>query len=366
MDFSTENIFKYHGQYDKVVTLSFNPDSYSAKNYGQFITGIFQYTRDERIALESTISNQGYENHHGHVKLKELLDDVCDEQKEELIRKGIDTTDIIEVFSANITIPKNEFQETDQRSLPAPVIIETDFSNYDYDPIAMGMYKSKDRNGYKLTPYEECEKIGSELSHSIKSIEEIKNEEYIDPASGKVKSGILLHILHSRRRRQVLNKEEEQVFQELEIQDLSYKIILLRKTLLEYVQKKDIANDETQSILNHIVPKVIPFHIKRLTQNKIPAWIDLERYLHIYFHHVKEVQIGSNKEKSAFKYDFNEIDMLMDIVLSSIQVEIQKHFEENSDKPYKRHGTMSYYFKGDYYVIHIEPDGRLMTFYKVK
>ena len=129
MDFSTENIFKYHGQYDKVVTLSFKPDSYSAKNYGQFLTGIFQYTRDERIALESTISNTEYENHHGHVKLKELLDDVCDEQKEELIRKGIDTTDIIEVFSANITIPKNEFQQTDQRSLPAPVIIETDFSN---------------------------------------------------------------------------------------------------------------------------------------------------------------------------------------------------------------------------------------------
>lgn len=49
--------------------------------------------------------------------------------------------------------------------------------------------------------------------------------------------------------------------------------------------------------------------------------------------------------------------------LSSIQNEIQKHFEENSDKPFKRHGKMSYYFKGDYYVIHVEPDGRLMTYF---
>ena len=49
--------------------------------------------------------------------------------------------------------------------------------------------------------------------------------------------------------------------------------------------------------------KSYAFHVKRLTHNKIPVWIDLDRYLHIYFHHVKEVQIGSNKEKSAFKYD---------------------------------------------------------------
>lgn len=366
MDFSTENLFKYHGQYDKVVTLSFKPDSYSAKNYGQFLTGIFQYTRDERLTLESIISNDEYEKHHGLVRLKELLDDVCDEQKEELLRKGIDTNDITEVFSANITVPKNEFKETDGRTLPSPIIIETDLSDYDYDPIAMGMYKSKDSNGYKLTPYEECEKIGIELSHTVKSIEEIKDEGYIDQESGKVKPDILTHILHSRKRRKVLTPDEEKEFQELEIKDLSYKIILLRKTLLEYIPKKEIATDETISILQHIIPKVGSFHIKRLTHNKIPVWIDLERYLHIYFHHVKEVQIGSNKEKSTFKYDFSEIDRLMDTVISSMQDEIQKHFEENPDRPFKRHGKMSFYFKGDYYVIHIEPNGRLMTFYKVK
>ena len=60
--------------------------------------------------------------------------------------------------------------------------------------------KSKDKNGYKLTPYEEFEKIGIELSHSIKSIDEIKGEEYIDRELGKVKSGILLHVLHSRKK----------------------------------------------------------------------------------------------------------------------------------------------------------------------
>lgn len=367
MNYSIENIFKNYGQFDKVVTLSFVPNSYSAKTFGQFLTGIFLYTRDERIQLEEIIKEEDHQNTRGRVRIKELLNDVCEEQKEILLKEGLNTDEIIEVFSLNLSQPKNQFSNTETKKLPEPIIIETDFKDTEYDPVALGMYNSKIRNGYSLTPYEECENIGIRLSREYNSISEIKNEKYIDPETEEVFTCFQLHFLRSRKRNDTITPEEDKLLSALEFEYLNQRIIQFRKELLKYVSKDDLATEENKAIISNIAPKIIDFHTKRLTHTKHSIWIDLDRYLHVYLRHVKEVQIGDqNKNKSTFDYDFNEIDRLIDTVLDDLKDDVQSHFDKNPDKPFKRHGKMAHYFNGNYYVIDIEPSGRLMTFYRVK
>ncbi len=367
LEYSIENLFKNYGQYDRVVTLSFKQGSYAAKTYGQFLTGIFQYTRDERIILESTINSEDHGHNSGHVKLMELLKEVCDEQKEELLNKGIDTREIMEVYSMNLTSPKNKFNESDIKQLPEPIVIETDLSMKEYDPLTVGVYNSQIKNGYKLIPSELIELTGINLSRSGKSIDEIDDETLLDSNTEKIKTDILLHYLRSKERNGLLTESEDEQLIQLENQTINENLSYLRKALINYIPKSERDQEENRQILKRIIPLVARFETRRLTLNKLPVWIDLERYLHIYFHHVKEVQAGEyNKEKSAFSYDFNQIDRLIETVLNGIEEEIEKHFESKPDKPFKRHGGMGMYFQGDYYVIDIEMSGRLMTLYKMK
>lgn len=45
MAYTLEDIYKNFGQFDKVVTLSFAQNSQSYKNFPEYMTGIFLYTR---------------------------------------------------------------------------------------------------------------------------------------------------------------------------------------------------------------------------------------------------------------------------------------------------------------------------------
>jgi hypothetical protein len=91
---------------------------------------------------------------------------------------------------------------------------------------------------------------------------------------------------------------------------------------------------------------------------------DLSGYLHIALRHVKEMQIGSFKGKTAFPYRLTELETLVERVLEQIEDEIYAHF----GKPvphgeFRRIGKWAVFFNGDHYALRIDPSGRLTTFY---
>jgi hypothetical protein len=51
MYYSIEDIYKYSGQFDKTVTVSFYSNSDAFKEYGSFLTGTFYYTPKERQSV---------------------------------------------------------------------------------------------------------------------------------------------------------------------------------------------------------------------------------------------------------------------------------------------------------------------------
>ncbi len=92
----------------------------------------------------------------------------------------------------------------------------------------------------------------------------------------------------------------------------------------------------------------------------------ISNVFYIFFiRHVTEVQVGDRfQDKTRFQYQLKDIKSLLKIILEKLTPEINQHFEQHPDKDFGRQGSMSYYYNGDYYAIHIRADGLLMTFYK--
>jgi hypothetical protein len=93
-------------------------------------------------------------------------------------------------------------------------------------------------------------------------------------------------------------------------------------------------------------------------------YLDFERFIHIYSRHVTETLISDTYAgKTVFQYRFEDIMQLISVVLDSAYNEIQDHYKTNSDKPFRRMGSRSIYFDGNYYRVEIDENGRLITFH---
>lgn len=261
---------------------------------------------------------------------------------------------------------KNEFIYKETRKLHEPVILETDLSDFNYDSFLINFNKIRISNGYKLTPEEEFENIGVELNLNNMNIDSITDKTKIDDKTGKLKEPILYHYLLSKQRKKNLTPDEQVKLTEIEVRTVIRKSTIIKDEIKQSLNNwKQLVAYKPQ--LELITKHLIDFRSKRYTHGKFPIWIDLERFVHILLRHVAETNIGEGfKDKSKFQYVIDNIHLLIETVLKSVDSEIQKHFQYSSDKPFKRHGKMSVYYNGDYYVIHIDNTGRLMTFYKTK
>jgi hypothetical protein len=318
------------------------------------MTGTFYYTPKERLEIENMIQEKN--STVGIVKFKEVLNDVSAEQKKYLLNDGINCEEISNIFTLPEFNKENEFKSKETRKLAEPNIIEVDINdNFDYDSMLLNLNERKLSSGYLLTPDETAENLGILLNFEKINIEDEKKE---------LKIPIRKHFLKFRERKKVATSEEIAELKQIESNEIAHKISLLRNEIKKAgIGKKNFEKIRPQ--IEQITPFLLRFNEKRLTSAKFPVWLDFERFLHIFLRHVNEVNFGGNfEDKTKFQYLIDDILRLIEIVIDSIEDEIQKHFAGNTGKNFKRHGEMAVYFKGDYYAIAINPEGLLMTFYK--
>lgn len=359
MGYSIEEIYRQFGQYDKIVTVSFLDNSPSYEEYNDSVTGSFYYSLQERRVLEEQIDKTN--DSLGFVKFKEILNNVDDVKKENLMSVGINCEDIAEIFYLIQINQENKFQSKKTRKLPNPNIIEYDIDDdFDYDSMLLNLNERKIADGYKLTPEETAEHRGTLLNRYNKSIESINQE----PEDLKIL--IKKYFLKCRLKHKQAEEKEITELKELESRELEHKILILQ----DEIKKSSIGKgkeriEKIKPQIEQITPFFIEFSEKRLTHGKSPIWLNYERFLHIFLRHVDETNLGGNfEDKTKFQYLIDDIFRLIEIVLDSIEDDIQKHFIERPDTNFKRHGEMAIYYNGDYYVVDINPDGLLMTFYK--
>ena len=366
MNYKVEDIYRESGQFDKVVNIELRPDSESFKKYGKHITGLFIYTPKERKALQDTLATD-YVGTDGKVRFNEILNALSEEQRFELIRYGIPNTDIKSISQSNID-KENLYAKIDLKSLPKPLEINVDFSDWDVDEMALSLYNQYIKNGYDLCPFENDENIALillRLSDDNPQKQKLK-QDFTDPNTGKLKSSIRLQYLSKKYATEAGLTEEEnkELFQIMD--EIGQERANILKSELEQSSEKykELGMNSPENLAK-LVALSSSFKPQRLTHNKKPVWWDYERFIHIYIRHVSEIQTGERfKSKTPFQYEFKDIQKLVINVLRTVEDEIQQHFEKNPEKPFKRHGEMSVYYEGDYYVIDIAPDGRLMAFYK--
>jgi len=352
MKYSLEKIYKDFGQFDKVVTLSFFPNSPSFTEYPEYMTGLFFYTPKEIKQMEESIQKD--KSSVGLVKFKEILNELDVNKKKHLIRNGLNCEDISYVFFLPHFNQVNEFKLKETRNLPKPNVIEIDIDdNFDYDSMLVNLNKRKLSSGYQLTPEETAENIGILLNLENKNLEEIENEKK------EIKILIKKYYIKSRIRHKRATEDEINELKDIENQEIATKIEILRNEIKKAgIEKKDF--EKNHQIIEQVTPFLIEFTEKRLTHGTFPVWLNYERFLHIFLGHVSELNLGGNfDDKTKFQYLIDDIIRLIEIVLDTIEDEIQYHFTENNGKNFKRHGEMAVYYKGDFYVIAINPDGLL-------
>jgi len=210
-------------------------------------------------------------------------------------------------------------------------------------------------SGYKLTPDETAEDIGTRLNYEKVDMDGVRED---------LKVPIRKYFLKSRERNKKATDSEIDELRHLETKEITNKISILREEIKSAgIAKKNFEKLKPQ--IEELTPFILKFNEQRLTHGKFVIWLNYERFLHIFLGHVNEANLGGKfEDKTKFQYVIDEIFRLIEIVLDSIEDEIQKHFAETPGKNFKRHGEMAVYYKGDFYVIAINPDGLLMTFYK--
>ena len=354
MKYSIERIYQDFGQFDKVVTITFQPDSPSFQEYPEYMTGVFIYTPKERKEMEELIKQEIAND--GNIKFKELLNEVDGDKKDFLLKNGINSEEIFSVFTLPEFNQTNEFKSTETRKLAEPNIIEVDLGDdFDYDSMLLNLNDRKLSSGYKLTPDETAEDIGTRLNYEKVNMEGVQDD---------LKIPIRKYFLKSRERNKKATDAEIDELHHLETKEITNKICLLREEIKSAgIAKKNFEKIKPQ--IEELTPFILKFNEQRLTHGKFVIWLNYERFLHIFLGHVNEANLGGKfEDKTKFQYVIDEIFRLIEIVLDSIEDEIQKHFTETPGKNFKRHGEMAVYYKGDFYVIDINPDGLLMTFYK--
>lgn len=365
MNFSYEEIYSMYGQYDHhFVTLEFHYDSEPYKLFKPTLMGNFFYPLDERKKLHELIHSENIPRTNQYIKFQpSTLEKLTAEQLEILDKKGIQNADIDYVSTLNL--PRyNRFTLKGEKDIPNTIEVKFDARGIDLDRYNLGFFDSRLRNGYKLIPEEEFEYFGLQLFYDSEfKIDEFKNQ-IIDATTGKIKTQVRYYQLKAKFLKSELTSDEQKEFNEIISDRSKYKIEILTEEFKRSTEKlKDIAVQHKDAFKT-LIYICSQFEDEILLPFEIPIWWEFKRFLHIYIRHVKETKIGERfTEKTIFQYKFKDIKRIVKAVIESVYDEIKQEFKEQPNKNFRRMGTRSILYDGNYYRIVIEPTGRLIDFH---
>ena len=369
MRFSKEELYFQFGQYDRVIGISFETDSESYNKFGDFIVGKLIYTPKEREELHNTInSKETIPRTDGQQRFFENIKKIPVEKRNELERYGFLCSDISLVQFMNVP-SDNEYVREEIRELPEPIKlnISSNFSAEETANLIIHYSESLIKSEYELTPFEWDEYNGAIWYNYPESIpEKVLKTTFYKPDTEELKDEIKFQYLNLKFECDELTEPELKEFEELFQNMLRERLNALEKELLSSTGNLKNLKDKYSKEFLYVYSMVTYFKPYRILHGKHPVYLNFERFLHIYLRHVSETQIGEHFEnKSVFQYKHKDIENVIKYVLESINDEIQEHFETNPSKEFKRHGSRSVYYKGDYYVVNIDGKGCLMNLYKM-
>lgn len=364
MGYTREQIYLLVGKLDKVTTLEFYKNSEAYQIFGNSLTVVFMYEQAEREELDKIIqSNQTFS--HGRIKARELLFELSSEKKELLLKMGINSEDIADLYFSKSFSRPNTFHSSDKRNLNKEIIeISSLPKGGDYGWM-YGFQKKLVKDGIINSPHERCFYLGCKMYFQPNDISEQEKLEIFDD-SGLLREPIEMVYLEIKFKKEEIGIKEQQKFQTLKENKRKKRLAILDSYLDQAGSSFKKLSEKNQHQANELLSKVQLFNERRLNIiGKHPIYMDIDSYLHIYMRHVEEFKVNQHFEhKANFQWNENDVFMVMESIIQEIDNDYQKFREVNPNSRFSKYGKQSIYFQGDYYTFHIDESGRISTFYK--
>lgn len=368
MLYSLENIYRIVGKDDKVATLTLKSGSESCEKYGSEPTVVFQYSQRERELMDKQVLSNT--DNHGKVRAKVLgygLPFNLPATKEmEFIE--INSEDIEDIYLLPFNLNPNTFH-SDKKRKHNTINIEMSSKSKggDWDWY-YGFEKMRvEEKGIILSPEERNHYLAMKLYYEPYSMTiQEKNESFV--SENILNESVGYHYFMLKKERAELKDEIKEKMEQLAY----YRLHKKKEKLNEYLVQAGSSLKKLMSDDVHFAAKLFiaisKFKEKRLNiSGRYPIYLDDDSYLHIFTRHVEEFKFNNHYNiKDNFQWEEEDVIMVIKKVIEKIDEEYQEFRSQNPTLRYSRYNDKSLYFEGDYYTLHIEPSGRIDTFYKNK
>lgn len=364
MNYTIEDVYYLVGKDDKTAVLTFKYKSEAYNLYGSSMTVVFIYTQSDREEMDILVQTTPFRKK-GKIKAKYLGAELEPDKVERLLNEGIYSDDIANIFYYAAQ-SKNTFHSKEKRQLnKIEVLVRPQSKGRDLDWM-YGFSKKLVREGIVQCPKERSFYLAGKLFYEPESLTEEENKEIF--RNGKIDGDVEWELLQIKYVREDISVEEKMRHVENYGEKERNKILILDNYLKEAGSSLKKLSSENIDQAVDLFSKVIYFEERRLNVlGKYPIYIDLHSYLHIYMRHVEGFYVSKLFEhKDNFQWGEQDVFSVMERVVEYIDNEYQTFRKESPTKKFSKYGRESVYFEGDYYTLHIEPNGRIGTFYKCK
>lgn len=362
--FTIEQIYSLVGRYDYTSSIFIRKGSNEEALYGSRLVGVFFFSKAERDGLELKIINSEKEIQ-GNIKFCCLIPDLPAEKKQLLKNQGIYTKNIVAISWLPCTNMENIYPSRQKRTV-SPIIISSPIASKIDNLIWIYEFLRRlKQDGVGLCPDEESRYLAYKF---ILSPHELSPEEKaaIYEKGGNMREDVSFECLKHKFSTFSISRKEMKKMMELLTSRYNTRIAILSQELKDAGTSLEKLKDKNPEMANYLIAKVQNFHQKRFNlMGKYPLYLDLKGYVHMLLRHIEEAQFKNKyKEKTKFQYDENDIEIVMNEVLSLVNRDYQEFKESKPTESFVKKDKNSYYFNGDYYAIIVNADGSIATFYK--
>ena len=361
--FSQEEIYTLCGRDDAVATITLNHDSEGYSAFGEDVTVCFVYTQKERTVLEEDPSSM---NGVPCVKARALLPDYDAAKAKVLLTTGVNPHDIIQMLVFHGTKLENTFYSKEKRS---PNVLEIPFEAEGGGRDIGWMYGALVRfreKGIAITPEEYSEYLAYKLVLDKEGMIEEERNHVFDKEGLIHNNDVAWEFLNWKKEAGKLTEKDKHNLALLTVLRIKERLGKLDELLKDIGGLKRFS-EKYPDKAELIVKKVLDYRQHRYNAvGHHLLYLDLDGFIHIYLRHVKELSTsGLYPERTKFQLEEKDVEIAIDHVLHALNDEYQIFRENNPDRQFRKYSDQAYYYNGDYYELRVEPDGRLIQFFKI-
>lgn len=362
--FSVEELYSMYGQFDnKHIEIEFHKFSESAELFGRNISGVIAYYKKEREQLYTGIS-AGASRNNGMVKFdSSSVVALSDEKKADLVTNGFKSGDVYQILSVDMPADKT-YNKIGIKEIPNTINVNFDPKGFDPNSAYHWMYRQRLKNGWMLIEDEWARFCGLSLYLDPKSNQSdlILNHGY--DLQGKIKNQVRFHELSAKFQALDINGEELFEFNDLLKERKTERINSIKLEIKRSTNKKlEQFENDYPDIYKELKKSIVEFETESIEYFDMvtPIYWDYASYLHIFLRHCNDLAIeGHFDNKTKFQYKQEDIRRVLNIAVRRLKNSINNKLKEG--KEFRISGDRSLYFNGNYYALHVLPDGRIAAF----